>query len=244
MDRRSLMHQVVVSAAVAGLALAARGAVIYVDDDNCPGPGSGTEGDPYCSIQTAIDNAVDADEIVVAPGTYYETIDFLGKAIWLRSADGAENTIIDAQGAGSTVTCASGEGADTTLEGFTITGGTGTLVDMPSVPEDVRAGGGMLNLGGSRPTVRNCIFSGNTADSFCQYDPNLIYPCGRGGGMYNGASNPTVIDCVSRSAATRPTTAAAGCATRAAWPRWPTAPSAATARFRAAGCSTRPAARR
>ncbi len=60
---------------------------IYVDDDNCPGPGSGMEGDPYCSIQTAIDNAVDGDEIVVAPGTYFETIDFLGKAITLRSSD-------------------------------------------------------------------------------------------------------------------------------------------------------------
>ena len=43
---------------------------IYVDDDNCPGPGSGSEADPYCSIQTAIDAAVDTDEIVVAPGTY------------------------------------------------------------------------------------------------------------------------------------------------------------------------------
>jgi hypothetical protein len=186
----------VAGVAVAALAWTVPAAVIYVDDDNCPGPGSGTEGDPYCSIQTAIDSAVDADEIIVAPGTYYETIDLLGKAVWLRSAEGAESTVIDAQGAGSTVTCAGGEGADTTLEGFTVTGGTGTLVAMPSVPEEVRAGGGMLNLGGSRPTVRNCIFADNTADSFCHYDPNLVYPCGRGGGMYNGASNPTVIDCV------------------------------------------------
>ncbi len=29
---------------------------IYVDV-NCPGPGMGTVRDPYCSIQTAIDNA-------------------------------------------------------------------------------------------------------------------------------------------------------------------------------------------
>ena len=59
---------------------------IFVDDDNCPGPGDGSELDPYCSIQTAIDAAVDTDEIVVAPGTYFETIDFLGKAITLRSS--------------------------------------------------------------------------------------------------------------------------------------------------------------
>ena len=42
---------------------------IHVDVD-CPGPGDGSEADPYCSIQTAIDNAVDTDEIVVAPGIY------------------------------------------------------------------------------------------------------------------------------------------------------------------------------
>jgi pectin methylesterase-like acyl-CoA thioesterase len=95
---------------------------IYVDDDNCPGPGSGTPGDPYCSIQTAIDNAVDTDEIVVAPGTYFETINFLGKAVTLRSSDGADVTIINAQEQGSVVTCDSGEGPNTVLEGFTLTG--------------------------------------------------------------------------------------------------------------------------
>ncbi len=70
----------------------------------------GTQVDPYCSIQTAIDSAVDTDEIVVAPGTYFETINFLGKAIWLHSSDGPEVTIIDAQQSGSVVTCQGGEG--------------------------------------------------------------------------------------------------------------------------------------
>ncbi|MHC4320209.1 MAG: hypothetical protein ACYS1B_16930, partial [Planctomycetota bacterium] len=59
----------------------AQAATIYVDDDNCPGPGDGSELNPYCSIQTAIDNAVDFDEVIVAPGTYVEAIDYLGKAI-------------------------------------------------------------------------------------------------------------------------------------------------------------------
>ncbi len=47
----------------------AQAATIHVDVANCPGPGNGSEAEPYCSIQTAIDNAVDTDEIVVAPGT-------------------------------------------------------------------------------------------------------------------------------------------------------------------------------
>ncbi len=64
-------------AAVTVLAVStAQAATIHVGIANCPGPGDGSEPDPYCSIQTAIDNAVDADEIVVAPGTYFEAIDY------------------------------------------------------------------------------------------------------------------------------------------------------------------------
>ena len=123
----SNLHLVIM--AVVGVFSSANADLIFVDDDNCPGPGSGMEGDPYCSIQTAIDNALDTDEIVVAPGTYFETINFLGKAITLRSSYGAEVTVISAngpEGADSAVTCASGERADTILDGFTLTDGTGT----------------------------------------------------------------------------------------------------------------------
>jgi len=49
-------------------------ATIYVDDDACPGPGTGTLPDPYCSIQTAINAAANTDLITVAPGTYFEKI--------------------------------------------------------------------------------------------------------------------------------------------------------------------------
>ncbi len=42
---------------------ATHGATIFVDAANCPGPGDGSPVDPYCSIQTAIDNAVDTDEV-------------------------------------------------------------------------------------------------------------------------------------------------------------------------------------
>ncbi|MHC4428797.1 MAG: right-handed parallel beta-helix repeat-containing protein [Planctomycetota bacterium] len=157
--------------AVVALGWSAHAATIYVDDDNCPGPGSGTEVDPYCSIQTAIEAAGTGDEILVAPGIYLETIDFLGKAITLRSAEGPQTTIIDAQYLRTAVTCTSGEGSDTVLEGFTITGGYAVIA----------SGGGMLNVDSS-PTVINCTFSLNDAD----FD---------GGGMYNDNSSPTVIGC-------------------------------------------------
>ena len=66
-------------------------ATIHVDV-NCPGSGDGSIGDPYCSIQTAIDNALDTDEIVVADGTYTgpgnRDLDFGGKLITLRRRNG------------------------------------------------------------------------------------------------------------------------------------------------------------
>ncbi len=162
---------------------------LYVDDDNCPSPGSGIAVDPYCSIQDAIVASVDGDTIEVAPGTYFEAIDFIGKAIKLRSMDGAAATIIDATnvqntGSGvSVVRCVNDETAATVLDGFTITGGTGdtTLSFNPS-------GGGMYNVGSS-PTIANCIFRNN----FARF----------GAGMANDNSNPKVTNCMfSESSAT------------------------------------------
>jgi parallel beta-helix repeat protein len=192
-------RSIVSVAVVAVLSCAAYADTIYVDDDNCPGPGSGTPADPYCSIQTAIDNAADTDEIVVAPGTYFETVNFLGKAITLQSSGGLDVTIIDAQQTGTVVTCNSFEGSDTVLDGFTITNGYAAAgfgsgmfnyVSCPTIVnctfsgnEATNGGGGMYNYFLSSPTVTNCTFSGNTG---------LI----SGGGMYNEFfSGPTVANC-------------------------------------------------
>ncbi len=158
----------------------AQAATIFVDAANCPGPGDGSVGDPYCSIQDAIDNAVGTDEIVVAAGTYFEMINFLGKAITVRSTDPQDpvvvaNTIIDGTGHFHVVQCVSGEGPDTVLEGFVITGGNAN-----SFPDN-NFGGGMYN-NNSNPTVTNCTFSENSA--------------GDGGGMANDFnSSPTVTNC-------------------------------------------------
>ncbi len=196
-------------------------AVIFVDDDNCPGPGSGTLADPYCSIQTAIDAAVGGDEIVVVPVTYFETINFLAKAITLRSSAGPAVTTINALSTGSVVTCNSGEGFDTVLDGFTITGGLANfgagMFNNGSSPTVAHctftgniantSGGGMINLNSSSPTVTNCTFSGNIAIrgggmlNFTGSRP-IVTDCSFsgnsadfGGGMVNNGSSPTVTDC-------------------------------------------------
>ncbi len=145
------MKSLFCSVMVLAVSTAQAAVVIHVDAGNCPGPGDGSALDPYCSIQTAIDNAVDTDEIVVAPGTYFESINFLGKAITLRSSGGPDATIIDGNGALHVVQCVSGESQDTVLDGFTITGGAAFL------------GGGMFN-DQAGPTVTDCAFVGNTAE--------------------------------------------------------------------------------
>ncbi len=135
----------------------------------------------HASIQDAIDAASNGDEIVVAPGTYNEKINFNGKAITVRSSDGPGVTIIDGTGLNdSVVKCVSGEGPDTILRGFTITGGTGE----PTVVF-FSVGGGMLNKDSS-PTVIHCAFTQNTV--FGEVG-------GHGGGMYNKNSSPTVTNC-------------------------------------------------
>jgi Thrombospondin type 3 repeat len=131
-----------------------------------------TEDTYFGTIQGAISYLTTShgDVIEIGPGTYNETIDFLGKLITLRSTGGPAVTIIDGSGlSDSVVKCFSGEQSATVLDGFTITGGNAT------------SGGGMYNSGSS-PTVVNCIFSGNTADN--------------GGGMYNTSSNPLIRNCV------------------------------------------------
>jgi hypothetical protein len=128
------------------------------------------------TIQAAIDAAPSGfnNEIIVAPGTYNEVINFNGKAVTVRSTDPIDPavvaaTIIDGTGlADSVVKCVSGEGIDTILDGFTITGGNTTN------------GGGMQNLNAD-PKVMNCTFTVNNAAS--------------GGGMHNTNANPTVTQC-------------------------------------------------
>ena len=109
------------------------------------------------TLQAAIDAATDGDEIRVAPGRYAETIDFRGKDVTVRSEAGAELTTLDAEGAGSPVVFQSGETALAVLEGFTLTGGTGTPVGVPIF------GGGML-ISSASPTIVDCVIEGNRAD--------------------------------------------------------------------------------
>ena len=99
------------------------------------------------TIQAAINAAFsDLDEIVVAPGTYNECLNLLGKAITLQSSGGPAVTTIDGTGLNcSVITCESGETSATIINGFTVTNGTGN----PNPVTLTTFGGGMNNQNSS-----------------------------------------------------------------------------------------------
>jgi hypothetical protein len=75
-------------------------------------------------IQEAIGASVSGDIIVVAPGTYAENLNFLGKNITIMSSHGPTMTTVQSV-AGPVVTFTSGEGRSTRLSGLTLRGGNG-----------------------------------------------------------------------------------------------------------------------
>ncbi len=118
----------------------------------------------YPTIQSAIDAAIHGDTIIVGPGTYYENINFNGKNIILTSTDPDDfmivtQTIIHGQYSGSTVTFEGSEDPNCILEGFTITGGYGSL-------------GGGVKGNNSQARISKCYIRHNSADL-------------DGGGIYN-----------------------------------------------------------
>jgi len=120
----------------------------------------------YPTIQEGIDAAGSwFDTVLVAPGTYYENINFNGKRITVASnfclsedTMDIKNTIINGSqptnpDIGSVVTFTSYEDTTSILCGFTITGGTGSIV----IPGVVRAGGGIVLNNSGAKIINNYI---------------------------------------------------------------------------------------
>jgi len=157
----------------------------------------GPSGYLYTSIQAAINDAADGDTVLVHDGTYVENINFLGKAITVKSVNGAASTIINGNGTGSAVTFSSGEGSGSVLDGFTITnggtnaslgGGIGCYSSSPIITNCIITGNRAYHGGGidcesnSSPTIINCTISGNTGYV--------------GGGIFcKSGSSPTITNC-------------------------------------------------
>ena len=147
----------------------------YVDVNGTP-PGSGSQADPFTSIQSAISQVgtVSGDTVQVAPGTYVENLDHLGKDITVRSAGGRDVTIIDGGGLAPVVSWKGGETAAAVLDGFALRNGLGVPSGFPD-----RLGGGVYCVGAS-PTLRNLDVYGNIA--------------GGGAGIYLSGSAAWITD--------------------------------------------------
>jgi serine protease len=105
------------------------------------------------TIQQGIDAALDGDTVLVSAGTYYERINFHGKAITLASEQGPDVTAIDGSHAGTVVTFLSREGRGTVLTGFTIRNGFNAY------------SGAGIHVGSSSPTIRGNIVTRNSGCS-------------------------------------------------------------------------------
>ncbi|MCZ6852034.1 MAG: right-handed parallel beta-helix repeat-containing protein, partial [Planctomycetota bacterium] len=157
------------------------------------GPVCAAPDGPKATIQAGISAASNGDEVVVADGVYTgagnKNLDFAGRLITLRSANGPEGCIIDCQGSGRGFYFHSGETTDAVVQGFTITNGWddpggairfrnsgGTIISCILIGNSAGAsGGGGIATENSTVTVAACLFIGNSVE-------------GAGGGMLNTVS--------------------------------------------------------
>ena len=107
------------------------------------------------TIQAAISAALNGDTVQVAPGTYVERLNFLGKPIRVISEQGPQVTIIDGGYGGPVVTFASGESLQSVLSGFTVRNGSA------SFSAALRGGG--IRIEYSSPTVTGNTITNNSA---------------------------------------------------------------------------------
>jgi hypothetical protein len=109
----------------------------------------------YPTIQSAVNAATGNITVLVAPGTYVETINFLGKGIQLTSEQGPQVTIIDGNQNGPVISIVSGERQEAVVNGFTIRNGSATV-------DSVLNGGGIRILN-STPIITANIITNNVA---------------------------------------------------------------------------------
>lgn len=152
----------------------------------------------YATIQLGINAAVNGDTVVVAPGAYRENICFRGKNIVLTSryyitgdSSFVASTVIDGSSpafpdSGSVVRIVNHEDSTAVLQGFTLTGGSGTKWTDERGAGVYREGGGIL-VALSAPTIRDNVVINNAVAV-----GGGVVSAG-GGGIRAGDGNPHIF---------------------------------------------------
>jgi hypothetical protein len=148
----------------------------------------------YSTIQSAIDAAINGETVLVADGVYTgpgnRDIDFLGKAITVKSENGPKNCIIhcqsDANNPHRGLYFHGGETSNSVLDGFTITHGYVFDCGGPDY------GGAGIFCSDSSPTIINCIITINHTELI----PGCLGFCYGGGIKIWGSSSPTFTNCI------------------------------------------------
>ena len=186
---------------------------VFVNSTNTDGPWLGTEESPYNEIQAGINSVSNDGTVLVSNGTYKENINFVGKGIKLGSlfmttGDRAHisSTIIDGNQNGSAVSFVTDEDTSSTLIGFTIQNGSGTLIN------ETQTHGGGIYCNGASPTLKYLNIVNNTATNWgggitCSFSAHPIISHvvirdnktidendGEGGGLYTWFSAPHLIN--------------------------------------------------
>jgi len=124
------------------------------------------------TIQAGINAASPGDTVLVAPGTYYESIDFQGKAITVTSSGGASVTIIDGSGtANPIVLFHRGETAKSVLSGFTVQN------DGPTAQVGAYQPSGAIFIDGASPIIQKNVITQNVCS-----------------GIYSLYGSPTILN--------------------------------------------------
>jgi len=162
----------------------------------------------YSSIQSAVNAASNGDNIIVAPGVYKETVDFISKDIMVRSSGGAGVTSILSPINGMQGECVkfiNGETAAAALQGFTITDGFPAIQIVgasPTVTDNVFKSNWNANItvNNGDPLIERNIFKAGLANEWgldlTNSDASLSYNSFRnmpsGSVRVNGASKPDI----------------------------------------------------
>jgi len=187
------------------------GNIIYVTPTGSDFTGDGSVAYPYKTVQKAINMSSEGDMVLVADGTYNESINYNGKGITVASYFAVDDDTSHISA--TTISAVNGrvvyiDHDDAVLKGLTITNGsnsegsgvyvnnsplvTDCVITGNSYPNNTHYayGGGIYIQSSSSPEITNCTISNNEVISTSYNDYSY------GGGVYCGSSsNVTFTNC-------------------------------------------------